>query len=457
MKKTAAALSIFILIIIIATPRLVGFQVWNIPAAIDMATGMGAKLACSSRYVTGLSEQQAKADIVSYSAAAALLELSYNDATKTVTATMQGMAQKQAKYREGLGCALELGDTTALENISIQGISPTEDAWPIGASVNTINKDVQTFTTKQLNQDNEAGLQTRALLVIKDGEIIAESYDDGFDSSSKLLGWSMGKSVTAMMLGRLDTIKGVDFQQTELFDDWKNDDRKNLNLVNLLQMSSGLDFDEPYVPGSDSTKMLFTAYSASDVALKSQLVYEPSRFFYYSSGTTNLLTRWLSNELGGTPQAMIDFTYNELFRPLHMANSIFETDSSGVLVGSSYLYSSARDWGRLAQLLLNDGLWEQKQLISTDWIKQAATPNTSDNDKRYGYQFWLNAGHEVLRWKDIPADAYAMQGNRSQRVMMIPSENTAIIRLGWTSGKYPTNDNFAEILTAIKAQAITLD
>ena len=116
------------------------------------------------------------------------------------------------------------------------------------------------------------------------------------------------------------------------------------------------------------------------------------------------------------------------------------------------MYSSARDWGRLAQLLLNDGLWEQKQLISTDWIKRAATPNTSDNDKLYGYQFWLNAGHEALRWADIPADAYAMQGNRSQRVMMIPSENTAIVRLGWTSGKYPTNHNFAEILNAINGQ-----
>ena len=81
-----------------------------------------------------------------------------------------------------------------------------------------------------------------------------------------------------------------------------------------------MDFDEPYVPGSDSTKMLFTAYSASDVALKSTPVHEPSKLFYYSSGTTNLLARWLSNKLGGTPQGLIDFTYQELFAPLHMAN-----------------------------------------------------------------------------------------------------------------------------------------
>jgi CubicO group peptidase (beta-lactamase class C family) len=151
---------------------------------------------------------------------------------------------------------------------------------------------------------------------------------------------------------------------------------------------------------------------------------------------------------------MIDFTYNELFKPLNMANSIFETDSSGVLVGSSYLYSSARDWGRLAQLLLNNGQWQKNQLISSEWIKQAQTPNSSDNDKRYGYQFWLNAGHNELRYPDLPKDTYSMQGNRGQLVMIIPSKNTAIVRLGWTSVKYPTNKNFAEILDAMNANSL---
>lgn len=449
MKKLSIVLSVLIIAIIVAMPKLVGFQAWNIPAAIDMATGMGAKLACSSRYVTGLTEEQAKADIVSYSPAASLLELTYDNSVKTVTATMLGMSKKQAKYREGLGCALEFGDTTPLDNIKVQPIVATQAPWPAGELVNTINHDVQTFVDQQVKQDNQAGLQTRALVVIKDGNIIAESYADGFNETSKLLGWSMGKSVTAMMLGRLDAIKGVDFQQTGLFDEWKNDERKHLNLVHLLQMSSGLDFDEPYVPGSDSTKMLFTAFSASDLALKSELAYEPGAFFYYSSGTTNLLARWLSNELGGTPQAMMDFTYNELFAPLHMSHSVFETDSSGVLVGSSYLYASARDWGRLAQLLLNEGTWGEKQLISAEWIKRATAPNSSENDKRYGYQFWLNGGGDELRYPDLPANGYAMQGNRSQRVMMFPTENTAIARLGWTSGQYPTNDNFSGILKAI--------
>lgn len=450
MKKIAIILSILLIAILIAVPKLVGFQAWNIPAAVDMATGMGAKLACSSRYVTGLSEQQAKADIVSYSAAASLLDLTYDNQSKTVTATLKGMAEKQAKFRDGLGCSLELGDTTALDQVRVQEISASDDAWPVGETVTTIKPALQTALQNQLKDDNEQGLNTRALLLVKNGKIVAESYAEGFSSESKLLGWSMGKSVTAMMLGRLDAIKVVDFKQTALFDQWKHDDRKNLNLIHLLQMSSGLDFDEPYVPGSDSTKMLFTVPSASDLALKSELTRKPSTHFYYSSGTTNILARWLYQELGSTPQAMFDFTYQELFAPLYMAHSTFEGDSTGVLVGSSYLYASARDWARMAQLLLNNGEWEGQQLISSDWIAQASAPNNSDNDKRYGYQFWLNAGHDDLRWPNLPADAYAMQGNRSQRVMMIPSENTAIIRLGWTTGQYPMNEKFSELIQVLK-------
>ena len=451
MKKTAIVISILIIGLVIATPKLVGFQVWNIPAAIDMATGLGAKLACSSRYVTGLTPEQAKTDIVSYSAAAALLELDYDNANKTVTATLQGMAKKQAKYREGQGCSLELGDTSALDTVSTQAIKIQNAPWPAGETVSTILSNVQEKIEAQLAQDNEAGLQTRALLVVKDGSILGESYAPGFDQTSKLLGWSMAKSVTAMMLGRLDALKGVDFTQTHLFDEWKHDDRKNLNLIHLLQMSSGLDFDEPYVPGSDSTKMLFTAHSASDVAKQSDLAFTPAEHFYYSSGTTNLLARWLYEQVGNTPQAIMDFTYQELFAPLNMSHSIFETDSSGVLVGSSYLYASARDWARLAQLLLNNGQWNEQQLISKEWVAAASQPNTSLNDKRYGYQFWLNAGHDTLRWPNIPADAYAMQGNRSQRVMMIPSKGVAIIRLGWTSGEYPLDKNFSDILHALES------
>lgn len=449
MKKIALVFSVMVIAIIIAMPKLVGFQIWNLMAAIEMSTGMASKLACSSKYVSGFSEAQAKQDIVSYSAAAAMLNIQYNHEVKTVTSDLYGMQTMTAQYHKGMGCSLTFANQADFKQVEIKPIQTNNAAWPNGNSVSTIDKNIQTILQQQLQADNEAGMQTRALLVVKDGKILAETYAQGLDHTTPLLGWSMGKSITAMLIGRLDAIKGVNVKQNKLFSQWLNDDRKNISLENLLHMSSGLDFDETYAPGSDATKMLFTSYSASDVALKSELAHNPGSHFSYSSGTTNLLARWLYQQLGDNVQSMMDFTRNELFAPLGMANSVFEVDASGVLVGSSYIYSSARDWARLAQLLINNGQWNGQTLLSADWVKQASSPNSSDNETSYGYQFWLNQGDKELRWPNIAADAYTMQGNRSQRVMMIPSQNMVIVRLGWTKGDYPMDKNFSQIISAV--------
>ena len=215
-------------------------------------------------------------------------------------------------------------------------------------------------------------------------------------------------------------------------------------------MSSGLTFDETYEPGYDATHMLFTADSASDVALNSPLEREPDSFFYYSSGTSNLLSRYISAQFQMQPQAVQHFVQRALFIPLGMTNSMFEMDASGVMVGSSYLYASARDWARLGWLMVNDGEINGTRLLDKAWVRDAEQPNLSNNDKRYGYQLWLNSGMPEMRWPSLPADAYAMMGNRHQSVMMIPSKSLVFVRLGWTSGEYPMAQNYKKLLDQIQ-------
>ena len=149
-----------------------------------------------------------------------------------------------------------------------------------------------------------------------------------------------------------------------------------------------------------------------------------------------MLSRWLFDQLGSTVQSQLDFAYAELFRPLHMAHTVFETDASGVFIGSSYVYSSARDWARLGQLLADDGIWEGRRLLKSDWVARATAPNHSSN---------------ALRWPRLPADAYAMQGNREQRVMVVPSQKVVLVRLGWSSDSYPTDEKFSTLLKAVPA------
>ena len=450
MKKTIkillATLITLALAVTLLAPRLLGFSITELGAAVRVATGMGAKLACSGRFVSGFGEAQIVEDLASYSPANRLLALDYDLANKSVDASLLGLGHTSASYREGLGCTLDIGGLSELDSIQVIAPAVVSAEWPAGNQVPFIDEELQQRVSSLLEQDNAAGLETRALLVVQDGKLVAEAYGQGIDAQTPLLGWSMGKSLTAMMLGRMEALGMAPTDAAPIFPQWQGDARAQITLQDLLQMSSGLDFDETYAPGSDSTKMLFSAPSASDVAMRSPAMFEPGTHFAYSSGTTNLLARWLHEQLGGEPQASVDFFHNEILKPLGMRNTVFEVDPSGVFVGSSYIYASARDWARLGQMMLNRGTLNGQRLLSEDWVTRASAPNASENEPRYGYQFWLNGGGDTLRFPQLPADAYFMLGNRKQVVMIAPSTNTVIVRLGWTRGDYPTGENFARLL-----------
>lgn len=426
-----------------------GLPPQSLPSAVAVGNGMGAKLACSGRHLSGFGLDRMVEDAAVYTPL--MRSLDYSEPPgPSVRATLYGLAPATARYRPGLGCTLEVGDTSALDAVRVPVQSSLGGAsWPMGEAVGPPRADLQVLLDDMLARDNSDGLDTRALLVVHDGQVVAESYAPGIDKDTPLLGWSMGKSVTAILLGRLESMALALGGETDLFPAWSGDERSAISLTDLLQMSSGLDFAEDYIPGSDATKMLFTARSASDVAMASELVHAPGAHFSYSSGTTNLLSRLVFERLGGSVQEQVDFFHTEIAVPLGLVNTVIEPDPSGVYVGSSYVYAPARDWARFGQLMLNGGMFNGQRVLDPEWVERAAMPNKSDNDRRYGYQFWLNAGGEP-RWPSVPVDAYSMQGNRKQMVMMVPSRDAVIVRLGWSPGDYPFDANFAAILSALK-------
>ena len=449
MKKITLTLLVSLagltLVFALLAPMLLGFPVTQLGNAVGVATGMGAKLACSGRYISGFSETRNLDDLASYSPANRLLDLHYDNDIQRVTATLLGMGKTSATFRPGLGCALDIGDTAALDQVAVAPIPESSGAWPTGDRATHINPELQRTLDRIMAQDNQAGRNTRALLVVRNGQLVAESYAEGISAETPLLGWSMGKSLTAMMVARYQALEPQLKVTSPVFPQW-SDDRRQITLENLLQMSSGLDFDETYAPGSDATRMLFNAHSASDVAMQSTLAHTPGEHFSYSSGTTNLLARWLYEQLGATPQANLEFFREQILAPLGMRHTTFEVDASGVFVGSSYIYASARDWARLGLLMLDDGQWNGEQLLPEGWVATASSPNQSANDPAYGYQFWLNRGGESARFPELPEDSYFMLGNRKQVVMVSPSTSTVIVRLGWSAGDYPTGRNFAQLL-----------
>ena len=434
------AVTAALVLLVLVVGFIPGVSLRNLGETIQLGTHMGAKLACSTRFVSGFDDAQVAEDIASYSPALKQLSIQYVDNRAIVS--LFGLSEARATYREGVGCTLDHDSGKALQEVQVGAVEVVTGSWPKGDLVETIQPEISSRLNEMLLRDNAESLNTRALVIVKDGQIIAESYAEGISYQTPLLGWSMAKSVTAMLIGRLEYEGRA---PTPPFFDWQ-DERSDISLQHLLQMSSGLQWDETYGPGSDSTRMLFFEASASEYASQQPLAFQPGSHFAYSSGTANLLARLVFDEVGATAQGNVDYFYAALAQPLGMTTAVFEPDSDGAFIGSSYLYAGARDWARLGLLMLNGGEINGQRLLSEEWVKRAATPNASENDPRYGYQFWLNGGGTELRWQQLPESAYAMNGNRAQTVMILPNQNMVLVRLGWTAGRYPLEQNFSEIL-----------
>ncbi|MEP5566632.1 MAG: serine hydrolase [Halioglobus sp.] len=448
MKKTL----IFIVFLVLATPALLlwfaGIPLRGVMDMSAVGTGLTAKLACSGYYLSEFSDDKNLSDIASYSPAVGMISLRH-EPHQTLVASLYG-TEARARYYPGLGCTLQHADMVDLTAIEVPALAHAAGAWPIGNEVPAADPQMQTLLDQMVLSDTQEGLDTRALLVVRRGQILAESYAGDIDANTPLLGWSMGKSVSALMVGRMEALGDLSRDDRGLFSPWLQDSRRDISVENMLQMSTGLNFSEPYVPGNDSTRMLFTAPSASDVAMSSDLQYAPGTHWSYSSGTSNLLTRLVSDRLGRGPQGLVDFFAAEIAQPLGLRNTTFELDASGVMVGSSYIYAPARDWARLALPMLEDGKVGSVQWLPKGWVQAASAPNQSDNDGRYGYQFWLNSGGDSLRWPNLQTDVFAMSGNRGQVVMIFPALDAVIVRLGWTAGSYPNDSKFQPIQALLK-------
>jgi CubicO group peptidase (beta-lactamase class C family) len=445
MRKIFVAV-LFVLLLVVGVSTMLGITPRYALATPSVASGIGAKLLCSARYVSNFSAQVAFDDLVQYSPALRYLSVDYDDANQAVTTSFFGLSTTTARYLPGLGCANEFDQAHGRDEFTPNQPARLASRWPHGNRVDTTEAPLQALLEEILAEDNQLGLNTRALLLVHKGQIVAEAYGQGSGPNTPLLGWSMAKSLMSVMLGNLVLRGKLDPQHRPLFPDWEGDTRRDIRLQDLLQMSDGLAFSEQYNPGDDATAMLFTEPSAAAYALVKPLLHPPGTHYNYSSGTANLLSKLYFEHTGATLKSTYDDYIENIFIPMSFQDAIFETDASGVFVGSSYLYASARDWARLGQLMLNGGEINGRRIISKEWVTQSSAANDTENNKAYGYQWWLNDGGSSLRWPDLPTDSFAAQGNRQQTLMVLPASEAVIVRLGWTSGNYPVNEHFARIL-----------
>ncbi len=279
-----------------------------------------------------------------------------------------------------------------------------------------------------------------ALLILQDGAITFERYGADHGPNVRHVSWSMAKSFTHALvgIGVGDGVVDIDRPLSLV----RNPD-PGLTLRRLLNLTDGLDWHEAsYEPeSSDAARMLYgpgrldgAAYTA---AMKQAV--KPGTRFNYSTGAFQLAAAELSAHLfpgvrepAARRRAMADWIQRRLFDPLGMTTALAEFDASGTFVGGSLVYASARDFGRFGELYRLDGTVGGRRLLPEGWVKFARTPTVSPV---YGAGFWLEAPTQPVAPQPLlrghgPLDAFSAQGHQGQVILIIPSRNAVVVRLG---------------------------
>ncbi|PBB24765.1 MULTISPECIES: serine hydrolase [unclassified Mesorhizobium] len=429
-------------LIVLAVAGLFGWLYIAPPELIRVGSGYSAKIVCSNVFIAGRDANEVLAVDVQAPGhpLLRLMRVSVDKNRGTVSAGLLGfLGKSEAVSRDGLGCAsIPDGDVGKARRTTVH-VEPSATSldmlWPEGERVEASQDPV---IAKLLDDAALTGAGMRAVVVVKNGRVVAERYGDGFSAKTPLLGWSMTKTVNAAIVGTLVKDGKMAVDNKGLFAPWKADGRAAISLADMMAMSSGLEFNEDYGDVADVTRMLYLEPDMAGFAESKPLAGEVGKVFTYSSGTAVMLSRLWQDAIGDKAKALT-WPRTALFGPLGMHSAVLETDERGTFVGSSYLYATAHDWARFGQFLLQGGVWNGNQMLPAgfvDWMREPAPASTV-----YGKgQLWIEApGDEENPGAGVaaglPKDTYWMEGHDGQTVAIIPSEQLVIVRLGLTPAK----------------------
>ncbi|MEM9054559.1 MAG: serine hydrolase [Pseudomonadota bacterium] len=427
-------------------------------------SGYAAKNICSGYFLSGFSPTIMKEQALA-GASSALSNISYSidEENQSVTTKLYGLFKRRAIYTPGIGCTLLPAGTNSTD-ISIEPLTAldlsNQTPWPQGRAAPDLTGRLDAFLEDAfLEEDSNAPRNTKAIVVIHNGTLIAEKYADGVSAETPLIGWSMAKSVTALLVGILVKNNVLDLDAAAPVALWQaqaGDPRAEISLDKLLRMSSGLEFNETYSAATDVTQMLSNEPDAAAFAANKPLEGPPDTIWSYSSGTTNIISAIIKASVGDTTQDFYEFSQQELFRRLGITTATFEADASGNFVGSSFLYASARDWARLGQFCLQNGIWKGEKILPDGWMDYLVTPTQTSNENQYGAHFWLNRDpentSETRLFPSLPEDAYYMGGFQGQFVLIIPSKQLVITRFGFTPKRNHEIEKLAAQIIAVLDQ-----
>jgi CubicO group peptidase (beta-lactamase class C family) len=269
--------------------------------------------------------------------------------------------------------------------------------------------------------------QSIGFAIVKDGKLLYEEYWDDYSDESLTNSFSMAKTITTMLLGKAieqNYIQSMNQKMIDFIPEFRDDSLGCLTTVgDLSGMRSGFSWEEEYYTPINMTTEAYFGKDIEKQLLKRHFDRKPGGHFKYSSADTQLLALVLKRATG---KSLAEYLSEEFWIPMGMEHDALWSISGGIEKSFCCVNSNVRDFAKLGQLLLQKGNWDGVQLLDSAFVELMVTPNYSafnpDEPPKYGYSVWIDESHNP--------PFYGMMGHRGQRIIIVPSENMVIVRLG---------------------------
>jgi CubicO group peptidase (beta-lactamase class C family) len=412
-----------------------------------------AQTMCSAVFITGLDPDFAAENVGYFTAPyvkrAKLGKPVVDRAAKTVSVAVPGGPVRIAKYIGDQGCVtFPIGKSElAFKPQSIKSALPdaATQPWPMGDKLgDSVPPGVDSHKVNQALDAafaSPAGM-TAAVVVTWRGRIIGERYGKDITARTPLESWSMGKSVTAALMGILIQQGAYELWQAAPVPEWQTpgDPRAKIRIADLLRMSSGLRIRAPYDPEYDASGpypdhlYLYTgSVDSFHYAATRPLQWPPNTVGRYRNTDPVLVNYLVRLAVERRGEDYGSFPQHALFDKIGVRSMVIETDPFGNLLTQGYDLACARDWARLGNLYLQDGVWNGQRILPrgfVEFVSTLAPAWVADGRPIYGGFFWINGDGAI----PIPKEAYYMAGAGGQYTMIIPSHDLVVVRLGHFKG-----------------------
>jgi CubicO group peptidase (beta-lactamase class C family) len=427
-----------------------------------------AQIMCSAVFITGLDPDFAAENVgyftAPYAERAKLGKPVVDRAAKTVSVAVPGGPVRIAKYVGDQGCVtFPVGKSElTFKPHSIKSALPdaATQSWPMGDKpADSVPPGLDTRKVERALDAafaSPAGM-TAAVIVTWRGHIIGERYGQDITARTPLESWSMGKSVTAALMGILIEQGAYELWQAAPVPEWQTagDPRAKIRIADLLRMSSGLRIRAQYDPEYDASGpypdhlYLYTgSVNSFHYAATRPLEWPPNTVGRYRNTDPVLVNYLVRLAVERRGEDYGSFPQRALFDKIGVRSMVIETDPFGNLLTQGYDLACARDWARLGNLYLQDGVWNGQRILPrgfVEFVSTLAPAWVADGRPIYGGFFWIN-GDGAL---PVPKNAYYMAGAGGQFTMIIPSHDLVVVRLGHFKGDEIGTKDFTKALSLL--------